>query len=420
MALQTNFYLCPNSNIKSIVYRTDLLKERKLRNDAEQQVIKISSEMELARTRITKLEKEVKHIGAKQKKFAMQSVLPDHSKVFENDVFNHSLTQSFLICLKRLQGVLKELKLTSAVSRCSDLKDPSQDIQGILDSVYTAVREFAPNVNRLISESYRPLNDVNDSSNKATAISSCTVPRNEDGKHPAEYRSAKSTSSSFSSNDQKPEKRDKNCENLFKVLDKNLVESVSFASDRIQTSAMVKADVSNHSQTINLVNFSAPKPPPVFDVSQKRQQNSLQRSTCVNSLKSLQSNLEEILQELSEKINDASIDQMNLGSQLTLTGNFTDLNNQEAESHYSTDFDSVCSSIKSISKYSSIANRRPSYSDKTLTKSEVPTESKKRNFGFQEHPHFSSSSSSLNLSSIVDLLGNFSVEDIGSSTLTPP
>ena len=226
MALQTNFYLGPNSNIKSIVYRTDLLKERKLRNDAEQQVIKISSEMELARTRITKLEKEVKHIGAKQKKFAMQSVLPDHSKVFENDVFNHSLTQSFLICLKRLQGVLKELKLTSAVSRCSDLKDPSQDIQGILDSVYTAVREFAPNVNRLISESYRPLNDVNDSSNKATAISSCTVPRNEDGKHPAEYRSAKSTSSSFSSNDQKPEKRDKNCENLFKVLDKNLVESV--------------------------------------------------------------------------------------------------------------------------------------------------------------------------------------------------
>jgi hypothetical protein len=169
-----------------------------------------------------------------------------------------------------------------------------------------------------------------------------------------------------------------------------------------------------------LVNFSAPKPPPVFDVSQKRQQNSLQGSTCVNSLKSLKSNLEEILQELSEKINDASIDQMNLGSQLTLTGNFTDLNNQEAESHYSTDFDSVCSSIKSISKYSSIANRRPSYSDKTLTKSEVPTESKKRNFGFQERPHFSSSSSSLNLSSIVDLLGNFSVEDIGSSTLTPP
>lgn len=384
------------------------------------------SEMELARTRITKLEEEVKLLGAKQKKLPNKSMLrPDHSKVFENDVSNNFLTQSFLICLKRLQVVLKELKLTSAVSRCSDSKDPSQEIQGILDSVYATVREFAPKVNRLILESHGPLN-FNNSSNKKAEISYCTVPRNGNGKKPSQYCSTKSASS-LSLSDQNPEKKDKYCENLFEVLDKNrLSESVSTTSSRIQTSTMVKDDVSNKSsQTTNSRNFASPKSPPVFDAPQKSQQSDAScvipqdssrtdtNNFCVNSLKSLQSGLEELLQELSEKINDAPSDKINSKSQLTITGNLADLTNQEEESHYSTDFDSFRSSIKSISNYSSqsnVENRRPSSS-----------KSKKlRHFGLQQHKPFSSSSSSIDLSSIVDLLGNFSVEDIGSGTLTPP
>ena len=384
----------------------------KLRSVAEQQVIKIRSEMESARTRITKLEEDVKHLGAKQKVLPIKPMFSDHSKVVENDISNDSLNQSFLMCLKRLQDVLKELKLTSALSRCSDLKDPSQEIQEILDSVYAAVREFAPKMNHLILESCRPLT-------KVAKISSDTIQGEKTDKQTVEHYSEKLVSSSF---DQKlKDERYKYSEYLFEVSDKNRrFEYVSTASSEIQTSVMVKGCRTQLTRDTNLVKSASPKSPQVSDASQKKQndvsfacpQNSSRNVTnnfCVNSLKSLQNNLEEILQELNGKINDASSDEMNSRSQLTINGNFSDLTNQESEPHYSMDFDSFRTSKNSISNISNDENRRPSSS----------TSKKRRHFSFQEHKGFSSSSS-INLSSIVDLLGNFSVEDIGSSTLTPP
>ncbi len=364
--------------------------------------------MESARTRITKLEEDVIHLGAKQKMLPMKPMLFDHPKVVKNDISNDSLTQSFLICLERLQDVLKELKLTSAVSRCSDSKDPSQEIQGILDSVYAAVREFAPKMNHLILESCRPLT-------KAAEISNETILRKGKGKQPVEKCSEKQENSSFSF-DQKVEERYVYSENLFEVLDKNhRCESVSTTSGKMQNSVMVKGGLT---RDINLVKSASPKPPQ-FDekgqngVSLASSQNSSRKVTnnyCLNSLKSLQSNLEEILQELNEKLDNASSDETNSRSQLTINGNLSDLTNQEAEPHYSMDFDSFCTSKNSVSNISNDENCRPSSS----------RSKKRRNVRTQEPKAFSSSSSSINLSSIVDLLGNFSVEDIGSSTLTPP
>lgn len=394
--------------------RIDLLNERKLRSVAEQQVIKIRSEMESARTRITKLEEDVVHLGAKQKMIPMKPMLSDHPKVVKNDISNDSLTQSFLICLERLQDVLKELKLTSAVShRRSDTKDPSQEIQGILDSVYAAVHEFAPKMNHLILESCRPLT-------KGEEISNETISRKGKGKKPVKQCSDKQENSSFSF-DQKVKERYVYSENLFDVLDKNhRCESVSTTtSGKMHTSVMVNKG--GLTRDINLVKSASPKPPQ-FDAQRKGQNDvslassqdasrNITNNYCVNSLKSLQSNLEEILQELSEKIDNASSDETNSRSQLlTINGNLSDLTNQEVEPHYSMDFDSFCTSQNSVSTISNDEKCRPSSS----------RSKKRRNFSLQEPKAFSSSSSSINLSSIVDLLGNFSVEDIGSSTLTPP
>ena len=80
---------------------------------------------------------------------------------------------------------------------------------------------------------------------------------------------------------------------------------------------------------------------------------------------------------------------------------------------YSMDFDSTSTSIRSISLKSN-ANKVP-------LKDSRPKNAKENSVKAQQlRATGSQSSSTLNLSSIIDLLGDYSLGDVGDSTLTPP
>ena len=425
------------------------MREKELRNNAELQVIKIYGEMESAWTRISRLEKEVKQLN-KHKKSSATLKLADPCNI--NDISNDSLTQSFQICLRRLQDVLKELKLASA-SQQRESRNPSEEIQMILDVVYATVREFGPNAMQL-KAAHRQTNyrdglesyphsaeyDIRTQENgakKENNIAFTEISANAGAMQKADeseqfkiqpfneidFPSRQSATSSliidFPVNVKKTLKSSNNpLLMLNKVSSK---DAVTKAHDRDLSSGSVDGAVVI-SASANLVGSSVKSQILTHQSTGRKNQEVSSRKkkddSRASSLKSLQNNLEELLGHLTKKSDDVS-EMHQSQSQLTIGGNFPDLSmtNQEAESHYSTDFDSLSSTfIQNVSTTIDVLRTE------TRKKNRVLRMESKQGADTQviQDRNISCSSSSLNLSSIVDLLGNFSVEDIGSSTLTPP
>lgn len=140
----------------------------------------------------------------------------------------------------------------------------------------------------------------------------------------------------------------------------------------------------------------------------------------INSLKSLQNNLEGLLEQFQPRESEA-FEMSRYANSLLPANDGVSVSEGEnvrnERSDYSMDFDSTTTSIRTISnelkKFS--RNATPSFNNIPAGKKTLVNSGKAK-----DKPSTSRSSSTLNLSSIVDLLGDFSVGDIGSSTLTPP
>lgn len=140
----------------------------------------------------------------------------------------------------------------------------------------------------------------------------------------------------------------------------------------------------------------------------------------ITSLKSIQNNLEGFLQQLTAKETEPmemsryanSLLPANDGVSVSEEGN---VRNEKSE--YSMDFDSTATSIRTISNELKKLSRNGTPSFNSIHAEEKISGASQK---AKERRSKSRSSSTLNLSSIVDLLGDFSVGDIGSSTLTPP
>lgn len=225
------------------------------------------------------------------------------------------------------------------------------------------------------------------------------------------------------------EETDKYCENPSAVFHKNS-RGESVIPNRGNATMLEAENLTNLSRARSLVESVFHEHSPQNDSSQIVQDDnsliSLQESSGnitsslrLKSLKSLQTDLEGLRQQLDAKNDDASSLKRNLVSELTASRSLCDLTSQEdATSRYSTYFDSFCTSSASEQLMSSSS---------TEVRSEIqngyfpPSEVKQsNNVRLEKESILSPMSSSIDLSSIVNLLGNFSVDDIGSSTLTPP
>ncbi|KZS21852.1 putative Centrosomal protein of 78 kDa [Daphnia magna] len=381
-----------------LVYpRNDIYLRKILLNNAELQISQIHDEVRSVKAKIATLEEEVRELTIINKKPSGSMMISSSPKVVESNALSSPFTRSILLSLMRLQELLRELKITSAAPHHCEANVRSQDIQVILDVVYAAVRQFDPKTNRAkLSEKYATVATENHSLRGTTK----TV-------------------------NYKAERTGKYCENPSGDFHQ-VCQGQIITPDKENTT--ITEDLSTLSRAMSLVESLFHGHSPMNDPSQILQdpstislQDSSRNITSnfrVNSLKSLQTSLEGLRQQLDGK-KDISLDQRNFIPELTDSRNICDFTSQEqAGSHYSTCFNSFCTSSASsrlISKSS--IEMRTEVSNDYLPHSDTK-QSKKVCLDKESIP--SPLSSTIDLSSIVDLLGNFSIDDIGSSTLTPP
>lgn len=424
--------------------------------------------METAWARIAKLECEVGQLRKKDQDRSFNSMLSNShsSDVRKNqNVTDVVLTQSFEKCLRRLLEVLRELKFYSAVD-VRESKNSCLEIQRALDVLYAAVHEIVRKVNSpesetLIKENFNRFElhnsqDLHDGSNnsknrflplaKRNSVEEFHFSeRNTPTTHLSQINQAHSSKnypygqSSRLLDESAPTLENRlvqsfhDQENQLDRLKLNTQEIKSRAEERLTISSTNFKPIMESQFVPNVISLKYSSSSSKTDFKPKREevllssnQESLSKklghseNTCTNSLKSLKSNLEELLQQF-EKNNDDEQSSLlaveNLDSQTTIQENLQDLsaaNQQGADLNYSSDdFNSLSNSVQLPLK--SVKSNDPSnfcnYNREEIHKLAI-------NDSYQENQN--SCTSSLNLSSIVDLLGNFSVEDIGSSTVTPP
>ncbi|XP_057364604.1 protein Cep78 homolog [Daphnia carinata] len=388
----SNDGLANDASFSQLVHpRHDNFMKRISPNNAELHITQIHDEVRTVKAKIATLEEEVRELSIKNKTCSGSMMISSSSKFAESDALSSTFTRSVLMCLRRLQDLLRELKITSSVPHNCQAKVQGQEIQVILDAVYAAARQFDPKANRAKSE-------------KNVTSENCSL------------------MGSTKTINYKVEKSGKSCENTSGDFPK-VCQGQSVISDKENTTTT--EDLATLSRSMSLVESLFNGHSPRNNRSQIMQEQSAvslhdsSRSTTsnlrVNSLKSLRTSLEGLRQELDRK-NDLSIDQRNLIPDLT--DNRSVCSQEQAGSHYSTCFNSFCTSSASSRPISnSSTEMRTKVSNDSLPHSDTKQTKK---ICLEKDSIPSPPSSTINLSSIVDLLGNFSIDDIGSSTLTPP
>lgn len=146
-----------------------------LPNDAKIQITEINDIVGSVKARIAMLEEEVRELAMKHKRPPVSKKILGSGKVVEGGAVSGPLTRSVLICMERLQGVLRELKMTSAALHHCEEKDRNQEIQIILDAVYAAIRELEPQANCFQSEKYKSFANDDRLPRGITRTASCKV-----------------------------------------------------------------------------------------------------------------------------------------------------------------------------------------------------------------------------------------------------
>ncbi|XP_059350303.1 LOW QUALITY PROTEIN: uncharacterized protein LOC130685483 [Daphnia carinata] len=363
----SNDGLANDASFSQLVHpRNDNFVKRVSPNNAELQITQIHDEVRTVKAKIATLEEEVRELSIKNKTSSGSMMISSSPKFAESDGLSSTFTRSVLMCLRQLQDLLRELKITSSVPHHCQAKVQGQEIQVILDAVYAAARQFDPKANQAKSEKVT-------SENCSLRGSTKTV-------------------------NYKAEKSGKSCEYTSGDFHK-VCQGQSMISDKENTTTT--EDLATLSRTMSLVASLFNEHSPMNDPSQIMQEPSAvshhdsSRSTTsnllVNSLKSLRTSLEGFLSVCSQ---------------------------EQAGSHNSTCFNSFCTSSASSRPISnSSTEMRTKVSNDSLPHSDTKQTKK---IWLEKDSIPSPPSSTINLSSIVDLLGNFSIDDIGSSTLTPP
>ncbi|KAI9560494.1 hypothetical protein GHT06_011427 [Daphnia sinensis] len=372
--------------------RNDVFLKRFSPNKTELQITQIHDEVISVKAKIATLEEEVRELSIKNKTSSESMMMSSSPKFTESDDFSSPFTRSMLMCLRRLQDLLRELKIISAAPHHCSATVRSQEIQVILDAVYAAAHQFDPKGNRAKSENYKT----------------------------TENCSPRGSTKTMNYKAEKTGKYSENPSNDFHQV----CQGQRTTSDKDNTTT--PKDLATFSRVMSSVESLFHGHSPINDpsqimqdpsaISQQDSSKSITSNLRVNSLKSLQTSLEGLRQQLDRK-NDVSLDQRNLIPELTNSRSIGDLTSQIAGSHYSTSFNSF-----STSSASSLLICNSSIEIRTEVSNGLPHSDTKqpKQICLEKESIPSPPSSTIDLSSIVDLLGNFSIDDIGSSTLTPP
>jgi len=352
--------------IPHIISRDELARERQLRLTAERQVIKVYAEMEKSWARVAKLEKKIKHM--KNQKSHQISDRPDtHGMWVDPPTFD-----AFKVFLAQLRTILRELKTTS-------VSKPVEQAEDILETMKLAIRELTSRVQDTPNEKFKQsaqLEAVSSTNKRSDRVPNSRIQSEPQRNEMAMTLEVEETRPS--------------------TVQRNLTSTPLSGSFGLASRIKVP-DVSNPVQTKVATNDSK-------SVSQSRSPSdellvSTSRSETQSRLASLK-HLKDDLEDLMHQFRPPS-------QQSFAAKTF----------EYSTDFDSTCTSIRSISLKSS----KDTLKTASVQKSSVRKEDEKKRIQNEDlHLSSSRSSSTLNLSSIKDLLGDYSLRDIGDSTLTPP
>ena len=471
------------------MFSEELVRERQMRLDAERQVIRIYAELEAAWARNGKLEKKLKHMKQKRTSAAFRGhgLVSDPSRLISDPQMgiwvDPPTLEGFQMCLCQLRGILGELKnkSTSAPSQPAARHDGRTEAETIMETLQIAIRELTGRINPPDNHRQPPAAELPPWTGKALNVPS--RPERLDQIAPPTIPLVKSTKSST-----RPSKQPSPRENIpapamssatFKKVaqtpDAGAVNMGAQQRNHLTSTPLSDAPVSK--LTPRLLSSQSPSAPLIVsdkipsDVSssirlsgsrsshafgkenqvntaprvdslvtsqavEKKTSRSKESSISedrinsagrLSSLKSLQGNLEEMLQQFRLK-EDPSINmsrmQNTLVSMDSMRSERPAANRKSPDDQYSMDFDSTGTSIRSISIKSKHSNgSRPASAAALAPVPAAPVmfaggPSKSRKNANQSN--HSKSSSTLNMSSIVDLLGDFSLADIGSSTLTPP
>lgn len=391
-----------------------------MRDNAELQAIKIYDEMKSAWAKIAKLEKEVKHL---HKKRNSTEVL----EMFKKETKNHA-TENFQLCLTGFQDVLKELR---CLSNFWEMEHNS------IHEVHTRICDKSLNISAenyvkkvecqqfltefsLAQSGECECSEISETRKKYVQQIKTMVGDN-DGAINGSVGEPPSSKAINADNEKKwrgnvedhianrPRGNMQCSHQTLEGKDKKAEERKSTSCESLRTNSKAHAYISEmkgmaKDQSSIVSSEASTIHAPSRDESDSR----------VNSLKDLRSNLEELLEKINTKMETCVVEDSK--SQLTISENDSQFSlSNRSVSRYSMDFDSL-----SVSAHLSLNNLAEVYSNRQTKESYDKLARNNLVSTTFYHKNNTSCSSSLNLSSIVDLLGNFSVADIGSSTLTPP
>ena len=461
----------------------ELKKERHARLDAERQVIKMYGELETAWSKIAKLEVKVKQLKRKNNNFPW-AVASSPSMAYQDAghvggiLVDPPTLESFQQCLGQLQTMLGELKVAHSAAIKQPVSNNGNEVEAILGTLHSAVRDLVSKVDHhRTTEIHQYLQPASTDTFKVrpTQLLSDSLPsirRNnnadfgtgnrESNASPKELSRGPVLTNGPSQRASEVTNEDSSTKSSLKVKAQHLVENgttkPSSAPRTLTSTPLSEAPVPKLDQLIRrsktiaspdvtdtsakgsatTVRGSANAPRPSAVVEKPMNEKQLATSEPVQtsdgrekSLKSLKNNLEQIEKELLHQFrpngDQPTLHQIgNLGSLLSAHSSVA----ESSESHstqrnYSMDFDSTSTSIASTayrpkSQQKTSKSEGPEPPARSNGNAKVPVEKTKENGLKLDSKPGSRSSSTVNLSSIVDLLGDFSVGDLGSSTITPP
>ena len=307
-------------------------------------------------------------------------------------------------CLRQLQEILRELRVASSFHE-REISHPGQEVQRVIDYLYSILPEMSRK--RSIADSHRDHQQtLENSSNLIQArldVDETDIQDRFPFKENINIEIRKELSYSSNSISRKEQSKSWPVEKITELSPDESLGTISRNSKASGSRGNSQKEEKNAAvpvnNNLNLKTISS-------------------HSLAESSLKNLRSNLENVLQQISNQHNidrDDKLDDFN--SQLTLKESLPDLTMNDGDepthSNYSLDFDSLSNSFKPLES----KPKRNEDVNKMDWKEQPVNRQDSQELIIS---NISSSSSTLNLSSIVDLLGNFSIGDIGSSTLTPP
>ena len=403
----------------------ELRNERRLRTDAERQVVQIYGELESAWNRTAKLERKLKQL--KQQRRKASAPPPEAPPPGEcGGVWVEPVTlMAFQTCLSQLRGILHELKDVSGAAAeagrrvhphsTSRAKDDSaggaDQVDQVLQVMQAAVRQLTagiappppPLVTLPTAAAMLPADGGLAARGRSETLESrSTVPaavtRNLTSTPVAPAASAAPAGGSSGR------------------------ESSSLVTTSTSRSNRRPEAAAGSSSSIICTQVTNGSRPSAATVAAEAAESGSNR---ISSLQSLQGDLQELLAQFRTK-NDAKDASTTLG-----TGAMESLLSVDdsaarppvagdpsaAAADYTMDFDdSAATSIKSISKSRSTGVAGKVVASASSSSARVRTEPAA---GLASE-RIRTPTSTINMSSIVDLLGDFSLADVGSSTLSPP